>query len=606
MAKKEQYFVIDFDSTFTQVEAMEELAAISLKNDPEKELIIEKIKQLTDLAMDGKMPFPMSLKARIALLSAKKYHLQMLVNKLRKKVSVSFARNKAFFKEYQGRVFIVSGGFKEFIEPVVKPYFIDADCVFANTFVYDKKNNIIGSDENNFLAQEQGKVKLLKHLKLKGDVCVIGDGYTDYELFEAGMANSFFAFTENISRPSVINKAKNIASSLDEILFKEKLPMAISFPKSKIKTLLWGEDCFAAEAILKKEAYQIKKLSVKTDINLLIQEAQQSQIIIFQPNLPYKNLLQISESKCLSMGVWGELDDKDFGVQLAKRGIALLGSSYAHTRSVLELGLMMILQLFRQQEEELPGKTIGIVGYGHSGSLLSVMASHLGMDILYYDIDDRPPLGNAKRMKFLPDLLKKSDLVFLAAGRRFNKQLLIGAKELKLMKPNAILINMGYDYAVDLNAVKDALNSNKLGGFGIDCLQEDSYKKTSKFKNTVSFLNKRLATHQTKNNIAEIVCERTIDFMNTGSSQSCDNFPRLNLPPLSAGHRFIHIHKNVPGVLAQINGVLAAKKINISGQYLKTNEAIGYVITDVDKQYEKEVISELKEIPATLKFRVLY
>jgi D-3-phosphoglycerate dehydrogenase len=389
-------------------------------------------------------------------------------------------------------------------------------------------------------------------------------------------------------------------------LFKEKLPMAISFPKSKIKTLLWGEDCFAAEAILKKEAYQIKKLSVKTDINLLIQEAQQSQIIIFQPNLPYKNLLQISESKCLSMGVWGELDDKDFGVQLAKRGIALLGSSYAHTRSVLELGLMMILQLFRQQEEELPGKTIGIVGYGHSGSLLSVMASHLGMDILYYDIDDRPPLGNAKRMKFLPDLLKKSDLVFLAAGRRFNKQLLIGAKELKLMKPNAILINMGYDYAVDLNAVKDALNSNKLGGFGIDCLQEDSYKKTSKFKNTVSFLNKRLATHQTKNNIAEIVCERTIDFMNTGSSQSCDNFPRLNLPPLSAGHRFIHIHKNVPGVLAQINGVLAAKKINISGQYLKTNEAIGYVITDVDKQYEKEVISELKEIPATLKFRVLY
>jgi D-3-phosphoglycerate dehydrogenase len=260
MAKKEQYFVIDFDSTFTQVEAMEELAAISLKNDPDKELIIEKIKQLTDLAMEGKMPFPKSLKARIALLSAKKYHLQMLVNKLRKKVSVSFARNKEFFKEYQGRVIIVSGGFKEFIEPVVKPYFIDADCVYANTFVYDKKNNIIGADDENFLAQEQGKVKLLKHLKLKGNVCVIGDGYTDYELFESGMANSFFAFTENVSRPSVISKAKNIASSLDEILFQEKLPMAISFPKSKIKALLWGEDCFATESMLKKEAYQIKKM----------------------------------------------------------------------------------------------------------------------------------------------------------------------------------------------------------------------------------------------------------------------------------------------------------------------------------------------------------
>ena len=606
MAKKEQYFVIDFDSTFTQVEAMEELAAISLKNDPDRELIIEKIKQLTDLAMEGKMPFPKSLKARIALLSAKKYHLQMLVNKLRKKVSVSFARNKAFFKEYQGRVFIVSGGFKEFIEPVVKPYFIDADCVFANTFVYDKKNNIIGADEDNFLAQEQGKVKLLKHLKLKGNVCVIGDGYTDYELFEAGVANSFFAFTENISRPSVISKAQNIASSLDEILYQENLPMAISFPKSKIKALLWGEQCFDTEVLLKKEAYQIKKLPLKSDTETLLQDAQQAHIILFQPNADYKKLLQLRESKCLLMGVWGELDDKDFALSLAKRGIALFGSSYAHTRSVLELGLLKILHLFRLQEEELPGKVIGIVGYGHSGSLLSVMASHLGMEVLYYDIDERPPLGNAKRMKFLPDLLKKSDLVFLAAGKRFNKEQLIGAKELKLMKHQALLVNMGYDYAIDLDAVKEALNSGKLGGFGIDCLLEETHKKTQKFPFTISTLNKRLATHQTRNNIAEIVCERAIDFINTGSSQACDNFPRLNLPPLSGGHRFIHIHKNVPGVLAQINGVLAEKKINISGQYLKTNESIGYVITDVDKQYEKEVIGELKEIPATLKFRVLY
>jgi D-3-phosphoglycerate dehydrogenase len=261
------------------------------------------------------MPFPKSLKARIALLSAKKYHLQMLVNKLRKKVSVSFARNKEFFKEYQGRVIIVSGGFKEFIEPVVKPYFIDADCVYANTFVYDKKNNIIGADDENFLAQEQGKVKLLKHLKLKGNVCVIGDGYTDYELFESGMANSFFAFTENVSRPSVINKAKNIASSLDEILFQEKLPMAISFPKSKIKALLWGEDCFATESMLKKEAYQIKKMSAKADFDSVANEAQQSQIIVFHPNVDYKKLLFLNETKCLLMGVWGELDDKDFGHQ---------------------------------------------------------------------------------------------------------------------------------------------------------------------------------------------------------------------------------------------------------------------------------------------------
>ena len=141
------WFIIDFDSTFTQVEAMEELAAISLKNDPEKDAIIAQIKHLTDLAMEGKMPFDKSLKARIALLAGKKYHINMLVNKLRKKISPSFARNKAFFKEYQGRILIVSGGFKEFIAPVVKSFHINEDCIYANTFTFDKKNNIIGADE---------------------------------------------------------------------------------------------------------------------------------------------------------------------------------------------------------------------------------------------------------------------------------------------------------------------------------------------------------------------------------------------------------------------------------------------------------------------------
>jgi D-3-phosphoglycerate dehydrogenase len=221
------WFIIDFDSTFTQVEAMEELAAISLKNDPEKEEIIDQIKHLTDLAMDGKMPFNNSLKARIALLSAKKYHINMLVNKLRKKVSPSFARNKEFFKKNQGQILIVSGGFKEFIEPVVKSYHIDENCVFANTFIYDKKNNIIGANEENPLAQDGGKVKLLKHLKLKGPVYVIGDGYTDYEIKANGMANQFFAFTENIVRERVISKADFIAPSLDEVLYKLKMHMAL-------------------------------------------------------------------------------------------------------------------------------------------------------------------------------------------------------------------------------------------------------------------------------------------------------------------------------------------------------------------------------------------
>jgi D-3-phosphoglycerate dehydrogenase len=154
---KPTFYIFDFDSTFTEVEAMEELAEISLANDPEKELLIEKIKQLTDMAMDGNMPFNKSLKARIALLSAKKYHIGMLVNRLRKRVSHSFVRNKKFFKEERENIYIVSGGFKEFIMPIVKPYFVDPSHVFANTFVYDNKNNIVGADEDNFCHRKMGR-----------------------------------------------------------------------------------------------------------------------------------------------------------------------------------------------------------------------------------------------------------------------------------------------------------------------------------------------------------------------------------------------------------------------------------------------------------------
>lgn len=605
MQGSKTYFIIDFDSTFTQVEAMEELAAISLKNDPDKDLLVEKIKQLTDLAMEGKMPFPKSLKARIALLSAKRYHLQMLVNRLRKRVSVSFARNKKFFKAYQGQILIVSGGFKEFIEPVVKPYGIEPDCVFANTFTYDSKNNIVGADETNFLSMEQGKVKLLKHLKLKGRVIAIGDGFTDYELFASGVAQEFFAFTENIARPSVLNVANRVASSLDEILYQEKLPMAISYPKSRIKAVLWGEDCYEAETELKKEGYQVRKVPSNAPEKDLL-EIQQAQLVVFHPALPYKKVLQQKNPRQLATAVWGELNDKEFSSFLAKSGTGLIASSYAHTRSVLELSMLMMLNLFREKQEELPGKTLGIVGYGHSGSLLSVMAAHLGMNVVYYDKDNRPPLGNAIMQKTIQDVFRKADCVILVTGRRYLGNFYVGSKEIKQMKPGSLLINLGYDECLDLSAINDAISKGKLGGFAMDCLSEKTFKKIKGWNNTYATLNERLNTRQTKMNIAAAVCEGLIDFVNTGSTSSCQNFPRLNLPPLQTGHRFIHIHKNVPGVLAEINSILAKSKANISGQYLKTNEEIGYVITDVDKKYSEHVLEELKQVPSTIRFRVLY
>jgi D-3-phosphoglycerate dehydrogenase len=597
---QQPWFIIDFDSTFTQVEAMEELAAISLKNDPEKEAIIEQIKHLTDLAMDGKMPFNKSLKARIALLSAKKYHLNMLVNRLRKKVSPSFARNKEFFKKYQGRVLIVSGGFKEFIAPVVKSFFIDEDCIYANTFIYDKKNNIIGSDEENPLAQEGGKVKLLKQLKLKGQVIAIGDGYTDYQMRESGMAEQFFAFTENIARERVLAKADYIAPSLDEILYKMKLPMALSYPKSRINAVLLGKETFATEPYFKLEGYNVIKRDSLT--NKALADLKNASIIVSSLKQEITDLNNFP--KLISLAVWGT-NNQQFNANIAQQmAVPIFSSPFANTRSVVELGLGFMFQLSRQTNTELRGKKIGIIGYGNAGSLMGVLAQNLGMDVLYFDEKDRAPLGNAIACKSVTDLLKKSNYVVLLQSK--NTGTILEEKELKQMQPNACLINLSYDDSIEVQTTLKLVQQKKLFGFAMDFQQEENYLKLKQNSQIIATLNQRNNTLETQQNIANFTSEKIIQYINTGNISRSLNFPDIQLPALQGSHRFIHIHKNKPGLLAKINAVLAKHKINITGQYLKTNETLGYVITDVSKKYDNEVINELKKIEATIKFRVIY
>ncbi|HZY36748.1 MAG TPA: HAD-IB family phosphatase, partial [Mucilaginibacter sp.] len=220
------YFIIDFDSTFTQVEALDELARISLKNHPDREKIYEQIEALTNASMEGRLSFTQSLENRVKLLQANREHLKQLVTHLKKKVSISFSRNTIFFKNHADEVLIVSGGFKEFITPVVTEYFIKKENIYANTFEFDDEGNITGYDRTNPLSQEGGKVKLLRELNLQGDIYGIGDGYSDFQLKESGIIKKFFAFTENIERKSVAEKADHITPSFDEFLYINKLPRA--------------------------------------------------------------------------------------------------------------------------------------------------------------------------------------------------------------------------------------------------------------------------------------------------------------------------------------------------------------------------------------------
>ncbi len=211
-----QYFIIDFDSTFTQVEALDLLAEISIQDKENKNNVIDEIKKITDKGMGGGMSFQVSLKKRIALLTANKQDLLKLINQLKPLVSPSFKRNTSFINNYKNHIYIVSNGFKDFIIPVVSDYGIKEKNVFANEFLYDENENIIGFNENNLLSKNNGKSKQIASLNLDGEVFVIGDGYTDLEIKKAGLVNKFYAFTENIKREKVIQESDHETPSLLE------------------------------------------------------------------------------------------------------------------------------------------------------------------------------------------------------------------------------------------------------------------------------------------------------------------------------------------------------------------------------------------------------
>ena len=251
----EQHFVIDFDSTFTKVEALDILGEISLATHPEKEQRLQHIEDVTNKGMAGEMSLRESLEARIGILDAHQSHLPELIDRLNKLVSKSISRNKDFFTANAANTFIVSNGFKEFIVPVVTKLGIRPEHVFANDLVFNKEGKIVDFNRDNILSSNGGKVKQIERLSLKGNIHMIGDGYTDYEVRKAGAADQFYAYTENIERDSVSAHADHIAPSFDEILFHNKMSGALSYPKNRIKMLLLENVHPKAFAKLKEDGF---------------------------------------------------------------------------------------------------------------------------------------------------------------------------------------------------------------------------------------------------------------------------------------------------------------------------------------------------------------
>jgi len=312
-------------------------------------------------------------------------------------------------------------------------------------------------------------------------------------------------------------------------------------------------------------------------------------------------------------------------------GVAVFNSPYSNTRSVAELVIAESIMLMRRiplrdkkahegiwlkdanESYEVRGKKIGIIGYGHIGSQVSVLAENMGLDVLFYDIEPKLPMGNATRVGSLNELFERSDIITLHVPATHQTHMMIGSEQLSKMKDRSILLNLSRGTVVDLDALKNALESGHISGAAIDVYPEEPESKGESFKSVLQHLPNVIltphiggSTQEAQYNIGLDVSTKLIQFIDSGTSVGSHSVPPLNLPKQNDAHRILHIHANKPGVLSEINKVLSDMNINILGQYLKTNEQIGYVVLDINKQYDDRLFDGLNSVNHTIKTRMLY
>jgi len=313
------------------------------------------------------------------------------------------------------------------------------------------------------------------------------------------------------------------------------------------------------------------------------------------------------------------------------QGIPVFNAPYSNTRSVAELVLAEIIMLFRGIPEknalahqggwlksaansfEIRGKTLGVIGYGNIGTQLGILAESLGMKVIFHDIETRLPLGNAEAAQGLEDLLSRSDAVSLHVPETSSTKNMIAAKQLKKMKKGSILINASRGTVVDIDALARALESQHLLGAAIDVFPVEPEGNDDKFVSPLQKFNNVIltphiggSTLEAQANIGHEVSEKLIKYSDNGTTTSSVNFPEVSVPEQKQAHRLLHIHKNVPGVLSEINEIFSRNKINICSQYLQTNEHIGYVVMDIEAEYSDIALTKLQNINGTIKTRVLF
>jgi D-3-phosphoglycerate dehydrogenase len=405
-----------------------------------------------------------------------------------------------------------------------------------------------------------------------------------------------------------------------------------SYPKNKIKILLLENISDAAVAELLSGGYaDVRQIGGALSEDELCKAVKGVHLVGIRSKTQITKRVIDAADKLLAIGAFcigvNQVDLKT----ATEKGIAVFNAPHANTRSVAELIIGLCVMLIRKITDkntaahagtwlkeakgsfELRGKTLGIVGYGNIGSQVSIMAEAMGMRVVYYDIATKLPHGNAKQIRDLATLLKQSDIVTLHVPSDATTRNMINAASLKHFKRGAILLNYSRGDVVDLDALKAALDKGHLNGAAVDVFpnepENNSHEFTNILQNTPNvILTPHIggSTEEAQGAIGLDVTGKLIKYLELGTSEGSHTVPPVSLPSQSGTHRILHIHRNVPGILGAINSRLSKRGLNITGQYLKTNDAIGYVILDVDSRISREAFEIVKGIKGTIKARMVY
>lgn len=405
-----------------------------------------------------------------------------------------------------------------------------------------------------------------------------------------------------------------------------------SYPKEKINILFLENISEAAAEQFTATGYSsVKKIKGAISEADLIKEIKNIHILGIRSKTQITAAVLQAASKLQAIGCFCiGVNQVDVDAASAN-GIAVFNAPYSNTRSVAELVIGASILLIRKiidknkaahegkwmkdatGSHELRGKTIGIIGYGNIGSQVSVLAEALGMKVIFYDAETKLPLGNASDSKSLKELLQTSDIVTLHVPEIDSTKNLINRQTLANCKQGAIIINYARGTVIDLSALQKAILSGHIGGAAIDVFPDEPEKNGDSFVSVLQNLPNVIltphiggSTQEAQNNIGLDVSTKLFNYLEKGISTGSHSIPALALPPQEGAHRILHIHNNVPGVLSSINTLLSKNKINILGQYLKTNDSTGYVVLDLDKSLSKNAMELLKSVKGTKKVRMLY